>query len=198
VRVERGQCLIARNRQKSGPAFDAAALAQELERERPRAAAVGTDCHPRARQFRQPVGLGPIDGDEDPHRLVVERAKRHHRRRIVHLGQRHAEPALDECRVDAPVAQQREILGRAASRNELERHAVLREALAVPLAVLLVRPSARACRHDEMVGRRRLHVLEGDPERQRNQRNQGNGDNQRVARPPVAQSSRADGVSPRP
>ena len=101
--------------------------------------------------------------------------------------QRLADAALDERDVDPAVAQEREVFGGAPRLPELERHAVLREILAILLAVFLVRAAGRARRHDEMVRRRRLDVLERDPERERDERDHRHGDDERVARPPVSQ-----------
>jgi hypothetical protein len=58
VRIECGERFVAPEREELRPILHRPAFAQDLERERSRAAAFHPDGHPRSRELRQTVGLG--------------------------------------------------------------------------------------------------------------------------------------------
>ena len=183
--IERLQHVRAADRQKFRPASLDAAVLQQLQRERARAAAFGADGQPASCEPRQRVDLRLIRAQEHPHRLVIERAERNDGRFAIDVGQRLGDAPLHERDVDPAIAKQREILGGALRLPELEVHTELLEMFLVLLAVFLVRAARGARRHDEAVRRGRLYVPRRDIERERDQRDHRNHHDKHVARPPV-------------
>ena len=100
---------------------------------------------------------------EDPQGLVVER--RQHLDVLGFQGRRDA--ALHECDVHAGirVAQQAQVVGRAARHSFLDDDALARECLFVALRVLVVGTKLGAGREHDVARRRGLQETRGNPQR---------------------------------
>ena len=102
-----------------------AAVLQQAQRERERAAALGTDGHPASCKPRELVDLRLLRAQEYPHRLVIERAERNDGRLAVDVGQRLADAALDERDIDPAIAKSAKFSAAPRVSRNSRRYAVL-------------------------------------------------------------------------
>ena len=114
---------------------------QQLQRQHPRAAALRSDRQSLALELRQHLDrLGAAAVDHQ--RLRVHAAQRHQVRQVAALGQ----PALHETDVDPDrlVREPVQVVERAARLDDLDLHAVTREALLVLLRLVSIAAAGRA------------------------------------------------------
>jgi hypothetical protein len=161
--------VVVQVEQGGGAAGLDAVRLQQRERQDPRAAALGPDHEPLARERRQPV-RGRRAAHEDVERLARDGAERGElppRLGRPGVGQLHADLDERDVHVAGRVGEPPEVLERAVGRPEPEGDAVLLESLDVPLRRALEAAALRARREGDRRRRRGAHEVQHRPDRHR-------------------------------